>query len=334
MSMQETTKNIAPKKVASMEQAMKSTKTTKTTKTITKPAMNLATGIKTIKEYDNYIFDLYGTLIDIHTDEEQPKLWEKMCDYLKTNFGAEYTAKALRKRYLEICAEEEKELQKRNGADFPEIQIEDVWGKLICEKADMVAHNDDVSNYDNASNHDNVSNHDSNDYSKNLLSPDSQKIRTLCVYFREASRDKLVVYEGVHEIMKKLKEMGKGIYLLSNAQRAFTEKELEDTGLTDYFDDIFISSDKGIKKPEKAFLQQLLDENSLNFDKCVMIGNDIFSDVGVAFKNGMESIFLNTYDFTEKKIDHELSELGITGSELMPVIIGDGDIRAILPVNK
>ena len=65
-----------------------------------------------------------------------------------------------------------------------------------------------------------------------------------------------------------------------------------------------------------------------------MIGNDIFSDVGVAFKNGMESIFLNTYDFTEKKIDHELSELGIKGSELMPVIIGDGDIRAILPVNK
>ena len=325
MSMQETIKNIAPKKVASMEQAMKSTKTTKT---ITKPAMELATGIKPVKEYDNYIFDLYGTLIDIHTDEEQPKLWEKMCEYLKTNFGAQYTAKALRKRYLEVCADEEKELQKRNGADFPEIQIEDVWVKLICDKADMVVHDDSVSNYDNASNH------DSNDYSKNLLSPDCPQIHSLCVYFREASRDKLIVYKGVKETLTILKNQGKGIYLLSNAQRAFTEKELEDTGLTDYFDDIFISSDKGIKKPEKAFLQQLLDENSLNFDKCVMIGNDIFSDVGVAFKNGMESIFLNTYDFTEKKIDHELSELGIKGSELMPVIIGDGDIRAILPVNK
>ena len=27
--------------------------------------------------YQNYIFDLYGTLADIHTDEEQPLLWEK-----------------------------------------------------------------------------------------------------------------------------------------------------------------------------------------------------------------------------------------------------------------
>ena len=54
------------------------------------------------KEYDNYIFDLYGTLIDIHTDEEQSILWEKMTDYLKLHFSSEYTSKVLRKRYLEI----------------------------------------------------------------------------------------------------------------------------------------------------------------------------------------------------------------------------------------
>ena len=28
--------------------------------------------------YKNYIFDLYGTLVDIHTDEEQELLWEKL----------------------------------------------------------------------------------------------------------------------------------------------------------------------------------------------------------------------------------------------------------------
>ena len=28
--------------------------------------------------YQNYVFDLYGTLVDIHTDEEQQMLWEKM----------------------------------------------------------------------------------------------------------------------------------------------------------------------------------------------------------------------------------------------------------------
>ena len=138
------------------------------------------------------------------------------------------------------------------------------------------------------------------------------------------------MYDGVTETLEKLKSMGKKIFLLSNAQRAFTEKELSDAGLTDYFDDIFISSDKEIKKPQKEFMELLVSKNGLSIDKCVMIGNDIFSDVGVAAKNGMNSIFLNTYDFSEKKIEEELKELGIKGSCLMPRIIEDGDIRKIL----
>ena len=57
--------------------------------------------------YDNYIFDLYGTLIDIHTDEELPGLWQDMAAYLEYQFKASYSAKELRKRYLEICGQEE-----------------------------------------------------------------------------------------------------------------------------------------------------------------------------------------------------------------------------------
>ena len=265
------------------------------------------------KEFDNYIFDLYGTLIDIHTDEERTGLWQEMADYLEENFGAVYKAAALRKRYLEICAEEEKKLKAKNGADWPEIRIENVWVRLIFEGKDSSKKNDSDRELDE----------------KALA--DSAEMRKLCIFFRESSRDKFVVYEGVKETLDKLKSKGKGIYLLSNAQRAFTEKELADAGLTDYFDDIFISSDKEIKKPQKQFLELLVRKNGLSVDKCVMIGNDIFSDVGVAFKNGMNSVFLNTYDYSEKKIGKELTELGIKGSELMPVIVGDGDIRSILP---
>ncbi len=28
--------------------------------------------------YDNYVFDLYGTLVDIHTDESKKEVWEKL----------------------------------------------------------------------------------------------------------------------------------------------------------------------------------------------------------------------------------------------------------------
>ncbi len=260
------------------------------------------------KEFDNYIFDLYGTLIDIHTDEGRPQLWTATADYLKKHFGIRYSGPELKNRYSELCTQEEKKLAAENGASFPEIRIEKVWKRLIEEKKRRFLF-------------------------FNLNAPkvceDSKEIRRLCIFFRETSRDKLKVYEGVKETLNTLKSRGKGIYLLSNAQRAFTEKELEDAGLTSFFDDIFISSDKGIKKPQKEFLEQLLKENSLTFDKCVMIGNDLFSDVGVAVNNGVSSVFLNTYNYSEKRIDRELAELGIKGSELMPVIIEDGDFRKI-----
>lgn len=287
--------------------------------------------------YDNYIFDLYGTLIDIHTDEERKGLWQEMADYLKENFSSFYTGATLRKRYIEICHEEEELLRSQNGHEWPEIRIEKVWARLVSEglKALVNMNKQEDGKKTECSKAQKFGN--DKQYSNNkkdistISSPEnSAKIRDLCIFFRESSRDKFIVYDGVKETLEKLQGMGKKIFLLSNAQRAFTEKELSDAGLTDYFDDIFISSDKEIKKPQKEFLELLVSKNRLSIDKCVMIGNDIFSDVGVAAKNGMNSIFLNTYDFSEKKIDEEIKKLGIKGSCLTPLIIGDGDIRKIL----
>ena len=40
-------------------------------------------------KYENYIFDLYGTLVDIHTDEEKTELWEKLAQFYGY-YGAVY----------------------------------------------------------------------------------------------------------------------------------------------------------------------------------------------------------------------------------------------------
>ena len=39
------------------------------------------------KEYKNYVFDLYGTLVDIHTDEENGALWDRFSLYLLSREG-------------------------------------------------------------------------------------------------------------------------------------------------------------------------------------------------------------------------------------------------------
>lgn len=47
--------------------------------------------------YQNYIFDLYGTLVDIRTNERKPSLWKYMAQYM-TLQGAAYTPAELKKK--------------------------------------------------------------------------------------------------------------------------------------------------------------------------------------------------------------------------------------------
>ena len=48
--------------------------------------------------YQNYIFDFYGTLADIRTDEENPFLWKKMSE-IYSAFGAAYEAVELQQAF-------------------------------------------------------------------------------------------------------------------------------------------------------------------------------------------------------------------------------------------
>lgn len=80
--------------------------------------------------YKNYIFDLYGTLVDIHTDEEQMLLWNKLSAFYRFQ-GANYTAKELKARYASLVKEA---LQAPSPYLYKDIQIETVFQSLYTEK--------------------------------------------------------------------------------------------------------------------------------------------------------------------------------------------------------
>lgn len=239
--------------------------------------------------YANYIFDLYGTLIDIHTDEGDMNLWQYMADYLKQHFDVTTTAEKLQQDYLQICAEEEKKLAAKNGSKHPEIKIEWVWNRLIGKPC-----SDD-------------------------------EMKKLCVSFREKSRDKFICYEGVHTNLQAIKDAGGKVYLLSNAQRLFTEKELLDADLEQYFDDIFISSDMGVKKPDGKFINTLIEKNGLDKSKTVMVGNEVMADVGSAVAAGVDAIYLNAYSHPKEEVDRDLEKCGATKSDINLTIINKGE---------
>ncbi|MBQ8280083.1 MAG: HAD family hydrolase [Roseburia sp.] len=203
-------------------------------------------------KYENYIFDLYGTLVDIHTDEEDEKLWEALADFYGAH-GATYTAKEIQADYLADVAER---------LDVSEeIRVEDVFRQLFAAK-DVAA--------------------------------DNALVFETCRFFRDTSTEYVRLYPWSLPILEKLKAEGKGIYLLSNAQRSFTEHELDVLGLTKYFDVIMISSDCGIKKPNLMFFKMLMKRCGLKAKECLFVGNDEICDIFGAKKVGMDTFYIHS----------------------------------------
>lgn len=203
-------------------------------------------------KYENYIFDLYGTLVDIHTDEEDEKLWEALADFYGVH-GAAYTAKEIQADYLADVAER---------LDVSEeIRVEDVFRQLFAAKG---------------------------------VSADDALVLETCRFFRDTSTEYVRLYPWSLPILEKLKAEGKGIYLLSNAQRSFTEHELDVLGLTKYFDVIMISSDCGIKKPNLMFFKMLMKRCSLKAKECLFVGNDEICDIFGAKKVGMDTFYIHS----------------------------------------
>lgn len=234
-------------------------------------------------EYKNYIFDLYGTLVDIHTDEERPELWRQIARYYCC-FGACRTGEETRKAYLSMVREEEEKLAAQNGSEFPEIQIETVFLRLLKEAPDTETQSS-------------LTAPEASEAAKKK--PQGKRAEMVwaaatATFFRFLSRDRLSCFEGAAEMLKSLRKQGKRVYLLSNAQSIFTMLELEKCGIEDCFDDIFISSDRGIKKPDPRFLQELMQKHAMDPAETVMIGNDPSTDIVVAEACGVRGVLVSS----------------------------------------
>ncbi len=282
-----------------------------------------------MNEYKNYIFDLYGTLLDIHTDEKSKELWKIMRDFYNA-YGCEWKQKPLKDAFFLYDAGERQRLSVLTGVKKPEIKIERVFARLLFEGGEhhscsLVIAGLDVDTL-------------RRQYKENIEGvlnkvADSEWAAAAANLFRTVSREYVHPYPKTIETLKSLKNKGCRLYLLSNAQRVFTMPEIEAFGLQDILDKIYISSDYGMMKPEPEFLNRLISEEGIKPEETVMVGNEIESDVAVALRCGIHSICLNTFGLKKKDINQRVSEiLKVTKAydELSPLIIKSGDIGEIL----
>lgn len=208
--------------------------------------------------YKNYIFDVYGTLVDIHTNEYEPSTWSKLAETLRF-YGVDYTPDELRETYFSSC-----DLQMTAGkARFahPEIDVTEVFRHIFENKG-----------------------------KKATISLATH----LAQEFRAFSTEYLRLFDGVTEALVKLKRAKKKLYILSNAQKCFTKQELAKLGILRLFDGVIYSSDWKCAKPDAELFGALIDKYKLVRKECVYIGNDAYYDVEGARNAKIDCLWLKT----------------------------------------
>lgn len=206
-----------------------------------------------MKEYKNYIFDLYGTLVDIHTDESSIPFWRNIAKLFKT-YGFVYNPKELKTKYFELIHNLESKQSKKNHNI--EIDLVEVFKSLT---------NNSLNNND---------------------------LHELMISFRTYSTTHIRKYANIDKLFNELRNRNKNIYLLSNAQSCFTLYELDKLDLIDKFDDIYISSEIGYKKPDPYFLKSLMKKHKLKRNETILIGNDLNSDILCANSCDIDSLYI------------------------------------------
>ena len=210
-------------------------------------------------KYTDLIFDLYGTLVDIHT-EESDLVWEKTAIFFGF-YGAHYDPEELKAAFR--AAMRHREAQAGQSYEcFPDIPFEQVMAELFRNKG--IDENADALGIQAAQ------------------------------LFRISSIEYIELYPHALDALAMLRDKGFRLWLLSNAQRVFTAYELRHLGLGEQLDGIYISSDYGCRKPDIRFIRALLGEQKLNPETCLMIGNDRDTDIAGARAAGLDTLYMHT----------------------------------------
>lgn len=215
------------------------------------------------------IFDINGTLIDIHTEEGMEEIYRAI-GHVLTYQGISLRRFEVRDLYFWIMDEQ----RRASGEEYPEFDAVAIWRELIARHA--------------------------TDFTR-ALSP--EKIAQLPVFLAELhrgiARKRLQVYPEVKDILDRL-SLHYRLAAVTDAQTAYALPELHATGLLDYFDPVIVSGDYGYRKPDARLFRHALIALKLNPEDVLYIGNDIYRDVFGAQQAGIKAIFFNASSQGEK----------------------------------
>lgn len=216
------------------------------------------------------IFDINGTLTDIHTNEWHDDVYRVISNLLSYQ-GIALGPKTVKDSYFQIMAEQ----RAASGERHPEFDAVGIFREIITRH--------------------------STDFTRGLPPEKLEQLpRLVAETHRAASRYRLQLYPGVEDTIKHLLP-NYHLAIITDGQTAYAIPELNAVGLFGYFDPVIVSGDFGYRKPDKRLFERALTAMKMEPSEVVFVGNDMYNDVLGAEKLGMKTVFFQSNQGQQEK---------------------------------
>jgi putative hydrolase of the HAD superfamily len=204
------------------------------------------------------LFDLYGTLVDIWTDEWDFYTYCILSQFL-SYFEIYYSPEELAAKYQEKTAEK----MLAYPGPFGEIDVFQVFEEILAEGW--------------------------------RKQPERALVVWLARLFRSLTRRRFGLFEDTIPVLEMLNgnyQLG----IVSDAQWVFSEPEIRMLGLNKYFDTIILSSRYFVRKPDPQIYAHALRAIRSDPSEAIYVGNDPETDIGGPQAIGMPVVLIDRGD--------------------------------------
>lgn len=198
------------------------------------------------------LFDLYGTLIDIRTDEDDPWVYQMLSRFLSY-----HSVRVKPEELKDAFNTGVKEYMRKSAEACPEVDVYMVFKEIMRRYGD--------GEYPECS------------------------ISDVSVLFRSLTIRSFGLFPRVKESLESISSKCR-VALVSDAQWVFTEPEIATAGLDRFFEHRVLSSRFGFKKPDRRLFDIALGKIGTKAEDALYVGDNPYRDLPGAKNAGLDFI--------------------------------------------
>jgi len=200
------------------------------------------------------LFDFYGTLVHINTDEHDIQPWLIVASYLRYR-GAKISAAELQNMYFNCV----KESLDRSPEPYPDVNVIHIFTDILARLK---------------------------------VEPSEDLVSTIAQLYRSLSINEFRLFSETLQVLSTLATKFR-LGLVSDSQEVYIIPELRMVALDSLFETVVISSQYGFRKPDPRLFQQALKEMELTTtDGILYVGDNWERDIVGATNAGIQSVWI------------------------------------------